>query len=952
MPSFQIGDIFAKIGIDIQPLQQAASQAIRVAKQIATGINSQLSKVSLSGSLQGAVLKAPSTSQFVAGITAAASSIKQGFQAAFSSATNATKSFTSGAGKVLSGIAAPAKVAISAVGGIAKGVTGLISSIFSLKGLLTGFGAFKLIERAVEVEALQNAFENLTSSVGILANTFLPKLRQATRGTISDLDLFRVTNNAILLGIVKDENAFLELAGAARRLGQAVGKNATDALDDLVLGIARQSRRILDNLGIIVSAEAAYKNYAAALKIVGRELTIQEKQDAFTAEALRKVRERVNQLGVEVLTTAEAWGRLQASVSNTFSAIATSTVGGGPFIALADFLDKNRKSITAFAAALAEVGSGIAKRIGKLVSEISELGFGGIVSGLVDFVTSGISIAIRASARIILETLKSLFTTIGPPLLDIIVRTLIKLVSAIGREIANALINSFKSAATGVADIFGLPVIGASLIKGKADQAKALIDKAFDPEELLKGFNAKFDKSGQQLVDGVVGLFSKGASIIGEEISKEKGKIQAFLDDVVKLTDAARKKVPLNKADPLFGERRQIVLPILQPVADGIAKLAELRRKFLEFRALGKGDRAGIVDEREVRNSAAVIDLLNKGLQFTNSLLFKIKEGFKVGGISAAEFETAIAPLREKRDELRIEVDTAGLGDAATKAAKFGSEIDKIRARTKDPALLKELDDLQAEFGELFDISAARAFDDKLKDVSKSIRDAREELDQPSLSPLERQVISSRRDIQEDPALSQEQRNRLLLANQNQLADARAVESRRRVQEFTKETSDAFLGGIADAFARGEKLSKGFSEGVAAIWQNALKKTIENISEQLSVALGKIFEGLPGLGGAVGAVGLGLVGIGGAILSNISAKKSSTVKDFSEAVNSSEAVRGIVAGPTNVAIAKVGDELKSALRVTEELLQRIAISVERGGGGGATQAAGNFNLRLTPSTTS
>ena len=109
--------------------------------------------------------------------------------------------------------------------------------------------------------------------------------------------------------------------------------------------------------------------------------------------------------------------------------------------------------------------------------------------------------------------------------------------------------------------------------------------------------------------------------------------------------------------------------------------------------------------------------------------------------------------------------------------------------------------------------------------------------------------------------------------------------------------------------------------------------------------------------GSYGAVGLAgaLIGIGGLIISNLQGKTSSTIDDFGDQVTSSEAVRGVVAGPTNVAISRVGNQLKEALRVSEGLLLRIANAVESGGGGGgggSGDTSDNLSVLLSGSTPS
>jgi hypothetical protein len=72
-------------------------------------------------------------------------------------------------------------------------------------------------------------------------------------------------NRALALGAANNAEQFGELSRTAITLGRALGVDATFAMESLSLGIGRQSRLILDNLGLIVSVETANKKYAAAL---------------------------------------------------------------------------------------------------------------------------------------------------------------------------------------------------------------------------------------------------------------------------------------------------------------------------------------------------------------------------------------------------------------------------------------------------------------------------------------------------------------------------------------------------------------------------------------------------------------------------------------------------------------------------------------------------------------
>ncbi len=93
----------------------------------------------------------------------------------------------------------------------------------------------------------------------------LKKLEQATNGTMSQFDLFQQANNAMILGVSKNSDEMAEMFDIAQRLGRALGRDTASSVESLVTGIGRQSRLMLDNIGIIVKADEAYESYARKL---------------------------------------------------------------------------------------------------------------------------------------------------------------------------------------------------------------------------------------------------------------------------------------------------------------------------------------------------------------------------------------------------------------------------------------------------------------------------------------------------------------------------------------------------------------------------------------------------------------------------------------------------------------------------------------------------------------
>jgi len=195
----------------------------------------------------------------------------------------------------------------------------LSHSLFSLRhvfGTIVGGMVIRnLVQAATKAENMERAFTSLTKAAGMLTDKALAGLRKATVGSVHDMDLMQSANTAMILGVVKSKKDLEELAYIGRRLGKAMGIDARQGFDNLAVGIARQSRMLLDNLGIIVRVEDSYKKYAEAVGKNVEDLTDEERKTAFRNAALTAARKKVGELGVDVLSTSERFGQMNAQLT-------------------------------------------------------------------------------------------------------------------------------------------------------------------------------------------------------------------------------------------------------------------------------------------------------------------------------------------------------------------------------------------------------------------------------------------------------------------------------------------------------------------------------------------------------------------------------------------------------------------------------------------------------------
>ena len=138
---------------------------------------------------------------------------------------------------------------------------------------------------------------------------------------MSNFDLFQQANNAMILGITKNSDEMATMFDMAQRLGEALGKDTRHSVESLVTGIGRQSRLMLDNIGIIVDTEKAYKKYAVEIGVTADKLTDADKKQAFFNATMDAAEQKLKGIGPEVDTPIRAFSRFSASMENLGTSI-------------------------------------------------------------------------------------------------------------------------------------------------------------------------------------------------------------------------------------------------------------------------------------------------------------------------------------------------------------------------------------------------------------------------------------------------------------------------------------------------------------------------------------------------------------------------------------------------------------------------------------------------------
>ena len=202
-------------------------------------------------------------------------------------------------------VSSAAKSAESGLGALSRAMFGTITMANLTADAIKAIGSrlYEFIkggtEAAMTMEGMEAGFKRLADN----STLFLEELKKATAGTVSEFNLIQQANKAMLLGI--DQNKLPEMFKGAAIIAQASGEDVTYALEKITLGIGKQSQRLLDDLGIRIKAEEAYKKYAESINVTVQSLTEEQEAIAYTDAAMKALNERMIILGGEILPTTK-----------------------------------------------------------------------------------------------------------------------------------------------------------------------------------------------------------------------------------------------------------------------------------------------------------------------------------------------------------------------------------------------------------------------------------------------------------------------------------------------------------------------------------------------------------------------------------------------------------------------------------------------------------------------
>ena len=181
--------------------------------------------------------------------------------------------------------------------------------------------------QGAQIERLQESSQMMARSVGLDMDDIVEAVREASMGTVSDLDIMTSATKAMMLGVGGSAEELGQLMEVAAIRGRAMGLSTTQAFNDIVTGIGRQSKMILDNLGIVLNLEQVYGDYARSIGKTVEQLSDLEKKQAMVNAVIADTQDLIKESGGLIEDNAAKWEKMLAAEKNYWDEVKKSAVG-------------------------------------------------------------------------------------------------------------------------------------------------------------------------------------------------------------------------------------------------------------------------------------------------------------------------------------------------------------------------------------------------------------------------------------------------------------------------------------------------------------------------------------------------------------------------------------------------------------------------------------------------
>lgn len=243
-----------------------------------------------------------------------------------------------------------------------------------------------------QVNDVGDAFDAMSLKAGAVGDVFLGKLQEATLGSVNNLELMTLANDAMISGLNPDQ--FTKVSAAAKQYGDVLKLDTTTAINKLSEAIQAGNERTLKQFGIYSDGKEQVKEYTKAMTAAGQQVDAATIADIKRTAALEALNKKQIEQSAAILGVGDTLDTVKVSYENMIQNVAKSFDKNVELTgALGDvkkaFDSVNGKKFGAELAAMsAAVVSMVATTLPKLISWSANIGailnnvFGGGLAGM------------------------------------------------------------------------------------------------------------------------------------------------------------------------------------------------------------------------------------------------------------------------------------------------------------------------------------------------------------------------------------------------------------------------------------------------------------------------------------------------------------------------------------------------------------------------------------------
>ena len=274
------------------------------------------------------------------------------------------------AGKDVKGLGEEAKKAETKMSNFQSGMKSMTEEVGKFSVGLVAAGAvikatLDAASEGFDLGVAANQFDLLTASIDSSADAMLGRLRQATKGVVSDAELMASASEIISLGLADTEDGTIRLATVISKLGLD--------MQQVIMTFANDSKARLDSLGLSVTrVDELTQDFVATGSTV---------EQAFDLAVLAALEERVDLLGLSAGAAVDPVEQLATSWENLSNEIKVGLAEGlnpalsslAALVGAARDADAPMSSLVKNFTPLGVLGADMADAAGDMNAQLTEL---------------------------------------------------------------------------------------------------------------------------------------------------------------------------------------------------------------------------------------------------------------------------------------------------------------------------------------------------------------------------------------------------------------------------------------------------------------------------------------------------------------------------------------------------------------------------------------------------